>query len=122
MENLCEKINNYDSACKCGCGYDKAPNHIKVMLACAEEHAGINFTINSWSRCPAHNADPEVGGSPTSSHLKGVAIDINTANIKERYAVLKGLFYAGFRRILIYGSLIHVDDDIDKTTEIAVLI
>ena len=113
------KIIKYNSACKCGCGYDPTPNFIKIMINYAEEIAGIDFDITSWSRCVSHNSS--VKGSPTSSHLKGIAVDIYTRDNEERFRVLKGLLRSGFERILIYNNFIHADMDETKTMKIAVI-
>ena len=51
-----KELTKYNTACKCGCGYDPTPNFIKVMINYAEEIAGIDFEISSWSRCIKHNA------------------------------------------------------------------
>ena len=114
-----KELTKYNTACRCGCGYDPTPRLIKIMIHYAEEIAGIDFEISSWSRCVKHNAS--VKGSPTSSHLEGMAVDIRTADNEERFRVLKGLIRAGFERILIYKTFIHADIDEAKTMKIAVL-
>lgn len=78
----------------------------------AREIAGIPFVLNSAFRCAAHNA--EVGGSETSSHLAGVAVDIKAEDSRTRYLILKGLFAVGLHRIGIGKTFIHVDDDLTK--------
>ena len=115
-----KELTKYNTACKCGCGYDPTPNLIKIMINYAEEIAGIDFDITSWSRCITHNASIK-NSSPTSSHLKGIAVDIRTADNEERFRVLKGLLRAGFERILIYNNFIHADMDETKTMKIAVI-
>ncbi len=83
------------------------------MLDTARDIAGITFNINSGFRCPKHNK--EVGGSPTSSHLKGLAVDIKADTSRKRYLVVKALIQAGFNRIGIGENFVHVDLDLDKT-------
>jgi len=83
------------------------------MLDTARDIAGITFNINSGFRCPRHNK--EVGGSPTSSHLKGLAADIKADTSRKRYLVVKALIQTGFNRIGIGKNFIHVDLDLDKT-------
>ena len=82
----------------------------------AREIAGVPFVLNSAYRCERHNA--EVGGSETSAHLFGVAVDIRISDSRERFCVLKGLFAAGFHRIGIGKTFIHVDDDLTKPKEV----
>ena len=78
----------------------------------AREKAAIPFILNSAFRCAAHNA--EVGGSDTSSHLAGCAVDIRCKESRERYLILNALFFVGFHRIGIGKTFIHVDDDLTK--------
>ena len=82
----------------------------------AREYAKIPFVINSAYRSPEHNA--KIGGSPNSSHIKGLAVDIRTTDSRTRYRVLEALIHAGFNRIGIADTFIHVDDDKDKSSNV----
>lgn len=82
----------------------------------ARELAGIPFIINSAYRTPEHNA--KIGGSPNSSHLKGLAVDISVTNSTQRFIVLKALLDVGFTRIGIADTFIHVDLDKDKSQQV----
>lgn len=82
-------------------------------LDIARGMAGTSFKINSGYRCKKHN-DSIAGASPTSSHLKGVAVDIACTNSAKRYLILRGLINAGFSRIGIDRNFIHVDEDCEK--------
>ena len=86
------------------------------MLETACAFAGIPLKINSAWRCEEHNK--KVGGSKTSSHLIGKALDIRTKTPRERFWVVYGLIHAGFTRILIYKTFVHADTDIEKPREI----
>lgn len=55
-----------------------------------------------------------MGRSGTSSHTKGVAVDIRCNNSPDRLKIVDALLKVGFRRIGIYESFIHVDNDQDK--------
>ena len=79
----------------------------------ARDKARIPFVITSGYRCPRHNA--EIGGVPDSSHMKGIAADIRIRSNRERFLILNGLMYAGFRRIGVKHTYIHVDMDPDKS-------
>lgn len=70
--------------------------------------ADIPFVITSGYRCADHNK--KVGGSPTSSHLKGLAVDIAIKTSRERFKILHGLICVGLIRIGIGPDFIHVDD------------
>lgn len=75
----------------------------------ARHYAGVPFVITSAFRTPEKNE--EVGGSPTSSHLKGLAVDISCTNSVHRYEIVRRLLGAGFTRIGIGEDFIHVDAD-----------
>jgi len=81
----------------------------------AREYAGIPFVINSAYRSPDH---PESIKNPTSSHIKGLAVDIKANNSRTRYKVLEALIHVGFNRIGIADTFIHVDDDKQKSSNV----
>lgn len=67
---------------------------------------GKPLTLNSGYRCPELNSDPEVGGVPTSQHLKGEAADIRCPEslALARMAVKLRL---PFDQMIIYPAFIH---------------
>lgn len=81
----------------------------------AREFAKVPFVINSAYRSPEH---PESIKNPTSSHIKGLAVDIRTTDSRTRYKVLNALIHVGFNRIGIADTFIHVDDDKDKSSNV----
>ena len=83
----------------------------------AREYANIPFNITSAYRSVEHNA--KIGGSPNSSHIKGLAVDISVTSSRVRFKVLEALIKVGFNRIGIASNFIHVDDDKDKSGEVA---
>jgi len=83
----------------------------------ARGYAGVQFRYNSTIRCKEHN-DFVGGGSKTSSHLKGLAADIEVRSSYERFRILHGLKKSGFTRFGIYKNFIHVDGDPDKPKEL----
>ena len=98
-------------ACPC-CGQNKMDNKFSNKLDRARGYANIPFVITSGYRCPAHNE--EVGGSKTSSHLKGIAVDIAINNPIQRCKIFLALLSVGFSRFGIGKNFIHVDIDPDK--------
>jgi len=78
--------------------------------------ADTPFKINSAIRCEKHNRDSK--GSPTSSHMHGLAVDIRADDSRTRFKVLYGLIKAGFNRIGVYETFIHVDDDRSKNSNL----
>ena len=97
--------------CKCGCGKTVDESFLE-RIDKARIFAGIPFVVNSGARCMTHNI--AVGGSKSSSHLNGVALDLKAETSNERYWILNGLITVGFNRIGIGKDFIHVDDDKSK--------
>ncbi len=81
----------------------------------ARELAGIPFIINSAYRSPEH---PLSIKNPSSSHIKGLAVDIKATDSKTRFKIVKALIQVGFKRIGIADTFIHVDLDLDKTKNV----
>lgn len=85
-------------------------------LEVAREYAAIPFIITSGYRSQEHNA--KVGGVPGSSHTKGYAADIAVKSSRDRYIIIKALIDAGFNRIGVAESFIHVDNDPNKSGDV----
>lgn len=102
-------------ACPC-CGENFISPTLVAKLNKAREIAGVPFVINSGCRCVNHNK--EVGGSPTSSHLKGLAADIKITGSRDRYDILSSLLTSGFTRFGVGESFIHADIDGAKAQEV----
>ena len=105
------KLSEFD--CKCGCGRNNIDPALVEMLDKARGFAGVPFIINSGCRCFQHNFDE--GGSPTSSHVRGFAVDIATETSMDRWLILYALIRVGFNRIGIGNGFIHADVDDAKT-------
>lgn len=101
--------------CSC-CGKNKMNDGFLTKLDKARAIAGVPFRISSGYRCPNHNR--VVGGKPQSSHLAGHAADIVVRSSRDRFKIFKGLIEAGFTRIGVGKSFIHVDDDKNKAPEV----
>lgn len=74
----------------------------------ARELAGIPFVINSAYRSKEY--ERENGRDGTSAHCFGLAVDIRAVSSQSRMKVLRGCIQAGFNRIGIGATFIHVDD------------
>lgn len=100
-------------ACPC-CGADQIEHLLIELLDKARSRTQIPFIITSGFRCPDHNRF--VGGSPTSSHLLGLAADIQCHSPSDRFEIIRALISVGFRRIIVYSDRpsIHVDIDLRK--------
>lgn len=101
--------------CPCCKDGDILPD-FRAKLNKAREIAGIPFIISSGFRCPEHNS--AVGGSKTSSHMVGCAVDIKCNNSRDRKIIVDSLLKAGLNRIGISRSFIHVDDDFTKDKDV----
>ena len=101
--------------CKCkdkDCKMNNMQEEMKRRLDNARRFARTSFVITSGCRCTEHNK--AVGGSKTSSHLTGWAVDIRVENSGDKYKILTGLLAAGFNRIGIGSNFIHADCDPKK--------
>ena len=74
---------------------------------------GKPIVVTSGFRCPRHNKS--VGGTKRSSHLTGLAVDIDCPSSRDRWKLVKILLAVGFKRIGIGPDFIHVDVDPSKT-------
>ena len=81
----------------------------------ARAFADIPFIINSAYRSPEH---PESIKNPTSSHIKGLAVDIKATDSTTRFKIIEALLSVGFTRIGIANKFIHVDLDFDKSQDV----
>lgn len=91
-------------------------NDMCIKLLCmidnAREISGIPYKVLSAHRTYKHEISR--GRDGTSSHVKGVAIDIEARTPREKFLVLKGVIEAGFTRVFMYDWGIHVDIDEEK--------
>lgn len=109
---LKEYFRDDEFECKCGCGLMNIDQGLKGKLNIARHFAHIPFVITSGSRCETHNK--KEGGKSTSSHLKGLAVDIACNTSHDRSTLLTALRQSGFTRIGIAKTFIHVDIDANK--------
>ena len=94
------------------CSIDDMNLDFMTKLDCARHIAEIPFIINSAYRNLAW--EKANGRTGTSSHTKGVAVDIKCNCSYERLIIVSALLDVGFKRIGIYDSFIHVDSDESK--------
>lgn len=87
-----------------------------MRLDQARAIAGIPFVITSGVRSDEHNA--QVGGSPSSSHLTGHAVDLRCESSRHRSLMVDALLEAGFSRIGLGPDFIHVDNDRSKPHQV----
>lgn len=110
------KYHEFDSPDVDGSGQMMDKNFL-MMLEAAREIYGQPMRITSGFRTENYNEELKKRGykaSPNSSHLKGLAADIECTNSTDRYNLVDSLLKAGFNRIGIADSFIHVDNDLSK--------
>jgi len=84
----------------------------------AREIVGFPIIRTSGLRTPEQNSNS--GGVQNSSHLLGFASDLRSPTGKfEREKLIWALGLAGFRRIGIYDHHFHVDNDPNKSQDVA---
>ena len=110
MKNF--KIEEFSCPC---CGRADMDEDFLWKLDFAWTLASVPFVVTSGFRCPKHNK--RVGGSSTSSHMKGLAADIAVPDDHSRFRIIWGLIHAGFKRFGNGNGFIHIDADPDKNRE-----
>jgi zinc D-Ala-D-Ala carboxypeptidase len=106
----------FSCGCGCGMGFDDMDEKFCSKLDLSRAISKTAYRLNSSIRCEEHNKD--VGGLADSSHLIGHAADIKADTASLRFKVIYGLIKAGFTRIGIYKTFIHVDDDDTKPEKV----
>jgi len=107
------KLSEFNCPC---CGGNRMHLEFLERLDKTRELAGFPFIINSGCRCPAHNI--EIKGSPTSSHMRGWAADVQAETDHQKYKLIFAAQEAGFNRFGVYTAFIHLDCDPGKTGEV----
>jgi len=107
-----------DFNCKCGCKENGILEHFFEAILTVECLLPFKATWTSGRRCEKHNK--KVGGSPTSSHLKGLAADGEYRTSEELGYLIRAIVIVCISknlpiRIGIYKGYIHWDVDRTKT-------
>lgn len=98
--------------CKCGCGKLLVSPELLKTLDLIRHRLGIPLIVHSASRCSTHNK--AVGGSPTSSHLTGFAVDIRALSHATRLNIIAAAILLGIERIGVGNTYVHLDNDPTK--------
>ena len=108
-------INEFDSPDLVGSG-ELMDKDFLSMLEYARNLANTSFVITSGYRTESHNK--KVGGVSNSSHRIGKAADISCTDSRKRSQIITALLMAGFSRIGVASSFIHVDNDDSKSQDV----
>lgn len=115
------KLSEFDSPDEPGSGAKNMDYGFLAMLDEARHFSGVAYKITSGYRTAAHQQHLTEQGyktSKTSAHLQGYAADIYARSNHVRMMVLMGLLKAGFNRIGIGRTYIHVDDHPGKRPDV----
>ena len=105
----------FDSPDIQGSGQLRDPKLLE-MIDEAREIYGKPIRVTSGYRTESHNR--KVGGVKSSSHLKGLAIDVACVKSDDRFEMLTALLKVGFNRIGVASTFIHVDIDKNKSQNV----
>lgn len=103
-----------ECACHC-CGTlpeGGMDSKLMSLLDDMREKIGGPLILNCAYRCPAHNADPSVGGTPNSQHVMGTAADIDASDydVETIASIAESLGADGVGRYPgSAGNFVHVD-------------
>lgn len=102
--------------CTPPCSLQDMSQTLMTRLDNARYQAGIPFVLNSCYRSVAY--EKSKGRAGTSSHTKGLAVDIRCNSDANRYKIVTALLDNGFTRIGIGKTYIHADIDTAKTQKV----
>lgn len=100
------------SACVPTCKIEDLHPNLVELIRRAQHLAGFTFTITSGFRPKSWEFSRGRNGS--SSHTKGLAVDVSTCDPHTRYKVLVSLACVGVPRLGVGKTFIHADIDETK--------
>ena len=118
--DLTKNFSRHEFSCKC-CDIDNIDPEFVNRLQNARDIAGIPFRINSGCRCPTQNA--VVGGTYSSDHIttdfiRGHGADISCRDSHSRFLILSAAVKAGFTRIGLAKTYIHLGTSEENPQEV----
>jgi len=106
----------------CKCGRDECDS-LKVINPALLDHLNIlhellkrAVTVESGLRCEFWNT--KVGGVKDSEHMAGDAVDVVCTTSKDRFDIVRFSWRAGFKRVGVGKTFIHLDVSPTKTPEV----
>lgn len=98
------------------CSIEDMDSSFMHKLDLAREYSLVPYIVNSGYRTLEHETKKDRDG--TSSHTKGIAVDLKAENSRTRFLILQGLLKAGFTRIGVGSDFVHVDGDTEKDQQV----
>ena len=102
--------------CTPSCSLQDMHQDFMKKLDSARRIAGIPFVLNSAFRSEDWEKAHKRKG--TSSHCEGRAVDIRCNSERNKFIIVDALTKAGFNRIGIANTYIHVDDSPTHTPKV----
>lgn len=104
------------AGCSPACSLQDMQQDMMDKLDLARGIAGIPFVLNSAYRSPEW--EQSKGRSGEGAHTHGCAVDIRCTSDLARHTIVRACMAAGFTRIGIGKTYIHVDDDATRTPNV----
>lgn len=98
--------------CVPACSVEDLNPKLVDRIILAQRMCGEQFTITSGFRSQSYERSK--GRKGTSSHCKGLAVDVSAINSHLRFKIVAGCILAGFPRLGIGKTFIHIDIDETK--------
>lgn len=98
--------------CVPACSVEDLNPKLVDRIIMAQRMCGVQFTVTSGYRSQAHERSKGRKGS--SSHCKGLAVDVSAVNSHLRFKIIAGCILAGFPRLGVGKTFIHIDIDETK--------
>lgn len=103
-------------ACTPSCSLQNMKQGTMNRLDKAREIAGIPFVLNSAYRSVAW--EKSKGRTGTGAHTLGRAVDVRCNTSQNRMKIVRAALQAGFNRIGIGKTYVHLDDDLSLPQQV----
>lgn len=102
--------------CSPSCSWLDMEFSFLAQLDSARHEAGVPFVLTSAYR--SKDYERLKGRKGTSSHCKGVAVDIRCRSSAMRFKIIHACLNHGIHRIGVYKHFLHVDADYSKPSAV----
>lgn len=99
-----------------GCSLSDMNEDFMILIEKIRKICDFSFIITSAYRTKEYEL--KKGRNGTSSHCKGIAIDIKANKDSEKYLIVQTALSCGINRIGIGSNFVHLDVDKDKTQNV----